>query len=153
MLISVSLRPISLEPRLSIPDFVSQLFSQATGFPFRFCLAAFLQSCETKSGTESLGSRLQTHSVTVSEPHTVKSSVREPHTRIVNMSEPQTLSTTVSEPHSGKSSVGEPHTRIVNMSEPQTLSTTVSEPHSCKSSVSEPHTHIHNVNISEPQTH
>ena len=34
----------SLEPRLSVPDFVSQLW--------------FLQSCETKSGMESLGSRL-----------------------------------------------------------------------------------------------
>ena len=32
----------SLEPRLSVPDFVS----------------IFLQSCETKSGTESLGLRL-----------------------------------------------------------------------------------------------
>ena len=37
---------ISLEPRLSIPDFVSQLWSW---------------SCETKSGTESLGSRLLFH--------------------------------------------------------------------------------------------
>ena len=33
----------SLEPRLSVPDFVSH----------------FCASCETKSGTESLGSRLQ----------------------------------------------------------------------------------------------
>ena len=33
----------SLEPRLSVPNFVSPIF---------------LQSCETKSGTESLGSRL-----------------------------------------------------------------------------------------------
>ena len=35
----------SLEPRLSIPDFVSQ--------------PIFLQSCETKSGMESLGLRLE----------------------------------------------------------------------------------------------
>ena len=35
----------SLVPRLSVPDFVSQL-------------SIFLQSCETKSGTESLGTRL-----------------------------------------------------------------------------------------------
>ena len=37
---------VSLEPRLSVPDFVSQL-----------------RSCETKSGTESLGSRLGDGSV------------------------------------------------------------------------------------------
>ena len=37
----------SLEPRLSVPDFVSQLWNPI-----------FLRSCETKSGTESLGSRL-----------------------------------------------------------------------------------------------
>ena len=41
-----SLLTRSLEPRLSVPDFVSQLFP------------VFLQSCETKSRTESLGSRL-----------------------------------------------------------------------------------------------
>ena len=35
----------SLEPRLSVPDFVSQLI--------------ILQNCETKSGMESLGSRLE----------------------------------------------------------------------------------------------
>ena len=35
----------SLEPRLSVPDFVSQ--------------PIFLQNCETKSGMESLGSRLE----------------------------------------------------------------------------------------------
>ena len=35
----------SLEPRFSVPDFVSQLWRK-------------IQSCETKSGTESLGSRL-----------------------------------------------------------------------------------------------
>ena len=37
---------VSLEPRLSVPDSVSQLWRN------------FLQSCETESGTESLGSRL-----------------------------------------------------------------------------------------------
>ena len=58
-----------------------------------------------------------------------KSSVREPHTRNV---EPQTHSATVSEPHSGKSSVREPHTRNVNLSESRTHSATVSEPHSNK---------------------
>ena len=38
----------SLEPRLSVLDFVSQLWRKI-----------FLQSCETKSGMESLGSRLE----------------------------------------------------------------------------------------------
>ena len=40
-----------IEPRLSVPDFVSQLWRKIGGL-------GFLQSCETKSGTESLGSRL-----------------------------------------------------------------------------------------------
>ena len=38
----------SLESRLSVPDFVSQLWRKI----------GFLQCCETKSGTESLDSRL-----------------------------------------------------------------------------------------------
>ena len=38
----------SLEPRLSVLDFVTELWSKTI----------FLQSCKTKSGTESLGSRL-----------------------------------------------------------------------------------------------
>ena len=38
----------SLKPRLSVLDFVSQLWRKTD----------FLQSCKTKSGTESLGSRL-----------------------------------------------------------------------------------------------
>ena len=45
----------------------------------------------------------------MSEPHSDKSSVREPHTRNVNSSEPHTYSATVREPH----------TRNANMSEPQ----------------------------------
>ena len=44
----VRLRLPSLEPRLSVPDFVSQLWR---------CLKN--SACETKSGTESLGSRLK----------------------------------------------------------------------------------------------
>ena len=43
--------------------------------------------------------------------------------------EPQARSITVSEPHNGKSSVRELHNCIVNLSEPQTLSATVREPH------------------------
>ena len=43
-------------------------------------------------------------------------------TRNVNMSELQTRSITVREPHSDKSSVRELHTHNVNMSEPQTCS-------------------------------
>ena len=59
--------------------------------------------------------------------------MRELHTRHVDFSEPQTHSATVSEPHSDKSSMRELHTHNVNFSEPQTRSVIVSEPHSDKS--------------------
>ena len=45
------------------------------------------------------------------------------------MGEAQTCSVTVSKPHSGKSSVSKPHTPNVNLSESQTSSVTVNEPH------------------------
>ena len=59
----VWLRETSLVPRLSVPDFVSQLWRKtkaAKNQSCGFCLAALEknQSCETKPGTESLGTRL-----------------------------------------------------------------------------------------------
>ena len=51
---------VSLVPRLSVPDFVSQLWRYFSKAARQNPLAVqiFLQSCKTKSGTESLGMRL-----------------------------------------------------------------------------------------------
>ena len=59
----------SLESRLSVPDFVLQLWRKIDeprlSIPDLSCSfgekSIFLQSCETKSGTESLDSRLGVH--------------------------------------------------------------------------------------------
>ena len=44
---------LASEPRLSVLDFVSQFWRKIGGFPL-----IFLQRCETKFKTESLGTRL-----------------------------------------------------------------------------------------------